>query len=147
MDRKKNLPMSKGTEVYSHRKASSVLFVMLCILFVTGIAGLFVINANRLTWMENETWRQQELSDATEGTVCTIPLSDRMEIIHTVWVVCRRSTNPLTDSVTLLDADGNPVGELIQMSCEKKDKNDWWQYRLSDRTRLKQKKGGSLRLT
>ena len=143
MTEENHLDKKMKTEVFSHRKAPSVLFVLLCILFAAGIACLSLINANRLTWMENETWQQEELSKATEGSVCTLPLSSRMEIIHTVWVVCERRAEMFPDTLTLQDSDGNTVGELVRLSCEKKEKKDWWQYRLSDRTRLKQKKGGS----
>ena len=148
MDNRIRMLNNRKTEACSRQKASSVLFVIFCILYAAGLAGLFLLNANRLTWMENETWKAQEISEAAEGTVCILPLADRMEMIHTVWVVCERRADSHIGSLVLLDADGNTVGELVRLRCDEKDNNeDWWMYRLSDRTRLKQRKGGSLQLT
>ena len=126
-------------------KRNKSFVTALLILVMAGFsAALVLLNLNRMTWLETEIYDGAQLLPQAGGKPAVIALPDNLEIIQTIWVGQKKDL-PQPEGIALLDPDGNVIRELVPITIVDREGDDWWQFRISDRERIRQKKGNLLR--
>ena len=125
-------------------KRNNIAGTALLILAMTVFsAALTVLNLNRMTWLETEVYDGEQLLPSAGGEPAVLALPDSLEIVQTVWTGQKKDL-PRPEKIVLLDPDGNVIRELSPITVIDRDGDYWWQFRVSDRERIRQKKGDRL---